>query len=391
MSNFVIISKDAMCTDYLPTYGNKQWHTPNIDALAKQGTVFNRHYTAAPSTVMSFYSMCTGLYAHETNYEMYEKKHTMYDGETIFTKLKQRGFESCHIVWDDMWMVLPEYFDYFRNDVELHPLHDLRQGVGAHYIHDGELKPNDEVAVETYRSVETVVKNILSGTDNTFLWLHLPHVIRGRVSYGSDIELFDKYVGMIRKYVNDNQIAITADHGNMNGHHGKIGYGYDVYESAIKIPLITPRIDGIETWTHITSNIDLYSLLFEKKIIEHDIVYSDSAYRAQGHRKLAIVGEQYKYIYNKSTGNEELYDLSYNADESISIMREKYVDDDRKIAVPLRELYYYPSWDELDSVRSNMRSVKNKVWRNGSLAVVVKSKIKDFIRPFYVLLTKTKN
>ena len=35
--------------------------TPNIDELAKKGTVFNRHYTAAASTAMAFTSMATEL------------------------------------------------------------------------------------------------------------------------------------------------------------------------------------------------------------------------------------------------------------------------------------------------------------------------------------------
>ena len=36
---------------------------------------------------------------------------------------------------------------------------------------------------------------------------------------------------------------IAADHGNMNGMKGKISYGHDVYETAVNIPLIAPRID----------------------------------------------------------------------------------------------------------------------------------------------------
>lgn len=88
MKNIVIISKDAMCTDYLPVYGNSFFKTPNIDELARKGTVFLNHYTAAPSTVMSFYSMVTGRYAHETKYELYQKKFEKIEQDTWFKKLK---------------------------------------------------------------------------------------------------------------------------------------------------------------------------------------------------------------------------------------------------------------------------------------------------------------
>ena len=220
MSKFVLISKDAMCTDYLPVYGNKQWKTPNIDALAEQGTVFTRHYTAAPSTVMSFYAMATGTFAHETKYELYQKIHEVYQGETIFTKLKDKGFK-CHLVWDEEWEVLFDYYDYYRDDVEVHSLHGLRQGVGSHYVHDGFLQPDDSKAEQAFQMTSKVIKDILDSDENVFLWVHFPHVFYGRVSYGSDIELLDRYVGMIRELVPDHCIAFTADHGNENGHKGK--------------------------------------------------------------------------------------------------------------------------------------------------------------------------
>ena len=39
-NHVILVSKDAMLSSYLPTYGNKYWKTPNIDELAKKGTVF---------------------------------------------------------------------------------------------------------------------------------------------------------------------------------------------------------------------------------------------------------------------------------------------------------------------------------------------------------------
>lgn len=390
MSKWVLISKDALCLDYLPSYGNKLWNTPNIDALVSKGTVFRNHYTAAPSTVMSFYSMITGCYAHETKYEMYERIHDEYVGDTFFTKLKEQGYSS-HIIWGDIWMVLPEYFDCYRNDVTIHMLDGFRQGVGAHYEHSGFLVPDEKKRRATFASVENEIRNILDTDENVFLWVHFPHVINGEVAYGSDIELFDEYVGLIRSIVPDECIAITADHGNMNGHKGKICYGYDVYEPAIKVPLITPRIDGIEEYQENSTSIDLYSILFEKRIPTHKFVYSDSAYRAQGHRKLAIVYDRFKYIYNKKTGKEELYDLDFDPTEEFSLLEDYVYDPDRKFNAPSRELYYYPKWEMLPEIRQMMRQEKNRIWKNGSNKVVMKSNIKDMIRPIYEKLKKQKS
>ena len=386
MSKYILISKDAMTTDYLPIYGNKLWKTPNIDALAREGTVFRNHYTAAPSTVMSFYSIITGRYGHETDYEMYEKIHDVYQGETLFSKLRNMGYQ-CHIIWGDIWMALPQYFDCYRNDVTIHKLEGFKQGVGAHYQHTGFLVPNEERKQATFAAVEDAVRQVLGSSENIFLWIHFPHVINGEVAYGSDIELFDRYIGFIRRLVPDECIAVTADHGNMNGHKGKICYGYDVYQPAIRVPLITPRINGMTEYNCNTSSVDLYSILFEKKIPIRQFIYSDSAYCAQAHRKLAIIWDHYKYIYNKKTHTEELYDLRYDPTEEFSIMEDWVYDPDRKINAPSRELYYYPEWGNLPEVRWLMRDKKKQIWKGGHASVVFKSNVKDLIRPIYERIT----
>ncbi len=390
MSNFILISKDAMCTDYLPVYGNTHFHTPNIDELAAKGTVFRNHYTAAPSTVMSFFSMITGVYGHETKYEMYEKLHDVFQGETLFTKLKDKGYE-CHILWGDIWMVLPKYFDCYRDDVVIHAHETFRQGVGAHYSHEGFLKPNRDKIENTLRETMEKIRSIVDGRDNIFLWVHFPHVINGQVAYGSDIELFDRYIGEIRTLFPDDRIAITADHGNMNGHKGKICYGFDVYQPASRVPLIVPRMDGMAEYHANSSSTDLYSILFEHRVPTHEFIYSDSAYRAQRHRKLAIVYDHYKYIYNKQTKTEELYDLAFDPTEEFSLIEDYIYDPDRKFQAPSRELYYYPDWEKLPAVRQKLREEKNRIWRNGSMSVVLRSTVKDLIRPIYARFRKKKS
>lgn len=390
VNKFVLISKDALCRDYLPTYGNKRWSTPNIDAIAAQGTVFTNHYTAAPSTVMSFFSMITGKYAHETAYELYEKINDVYEGETFFTKLREKGYQ-CHIIWGDLWMPLPKYYNCYRDDVTLHRIDGFRQGVGAHYSHKGFLKPDLEKEERTYSMVTEEIRKVLESGEKVFLWVHFPHVINGRVAYGSDIDLFDRYVGFIRSLVPDNCLALTADHGNMNGHKGKIGYGYDVYQPAARIPLITPRVSSRQVISDNTSSVDLYSILFEGKYPEREFIYCDTAFKAQMHRKLAIIHKHYKYIYVKRNKSEELYDLDFDPTEEFSLMKDYIYDMDRNITTPSRELYYYPDWEGIEEIRNIMRREKARIWQNGSLTATAKDCAKDVLRPAYVRLTKKKN
>lgn len=380
---FILLSKDALCTDYLHFYGKKpgQFATPNLDELVGKGTLFTNYYCAAGSTVMAFYSMCTGQFAHETNFQMYERGDFKFEGETLFTKAKKIGYDQCHIVWDEDWGFLPEYFDYFRNDVTIHNIDGFRERVSFHKKKEGNVKKDDKLAYETMERIKQKLMFLLDTKDNVFIWLHLPHVVRGRAGYGSDIDMFDKYVGMVRSLVPDECIAITADHGNLNGYRGKLAYGFDVYNRVARIPLITSRKKELNVYANNVSAVDIFSLIFEEDIPQRDFVYCDSAYRAQKSRKLAIFYKNFKYIFRKKDGHEELYDTFYDPDESFSLISDKWFDFDRKVYVESREEYYYPLWNELPKIRKIMRNEKKRIWRNGSLPVVIKSNIKDVLRP----------
>jgi arylsulfatase A-like enzyme len=60
--NIILITPDQMRADYMHTYGYPYPDTPNIDELAKQGTVFSRAYAAAPWTTPSFGAILTSLF-----------------------------------------------------------------------------------------------------------------------------------------------------------------------------------------------------------------------------------------------------------------------------------------------------------------------------------------
>lgn len=383
---FALVSKDAMCRDYLHHYGilPGQFETPNIDELVEKGTIFNHYYCAAPSTVMAFYSMCTGLFAHETDFQLYEKCHKRIEGKTVFTEAKQYGYDEFHCMWDEDWDAFLDYYDYFREDVIIHSYKDFRAHVGVHKKGAGIIQNDEEKSIKTLRMIEEEIKSILDTTKSVFLWIHFPHVISGRSGYGSDIDLFDRYIGMIRKYVPDSCIAITADHGNMNGHKGKLAYGFDVNESSACIPLIVPRVDNLRVCNDLVSAVDLFAILYRGEIVKRDYLYCDSAYRAQEHRKLAIIHGHYKYIYNKKDNSEELYDLLYDPTERLSLINDKLFDVDRKIYVNISEEYYYPFWSELLKERLLLRTEKNRIWRDGSFIVILKSRVKELIKPFYM-------
>src|SRR5687768_15495838 len=65
--NIVIINLDDMGWGDFGAYGSQHSQTPNIDALANQGTRFTQFYSGAPICSPSRTSLFTGQYAARSN------------------------------------------------------------------------------------------------------------------------------------------------------------------------------------------------------------------------------------------------------------------------------------------------------------------------------------
>lgn len=388
--SIILITKDALCKDYLPIYGNKYWkgQTPNIDELASKGTIFNCHYTAAPSTVMAFRSMMFGTFAHEQPYADYIPMEVPQEESYFFPYAKSLGFE-CHLLWDKIWvrMVL-RYGNMFGPDVIIHNVDGINQGVGPHTKATNKPKRNDEIARNSIQIIEDEVDKICKSEKKVFLWIHLPHVIRGRIGYGDDMDLFDDIIGMLRKYFQDDNIFISADHGNMDGYHNKYVYGFDVYTPAVEIPLITPKIDSLSEYNGLTSNVDIKALIFNRSITQRDVVFSDCAYYAQPHRKLAIISNEFSYIFNKHKKREELYDLRYDRYQRSNLISDHFFDTDRKLDTLTKDVYFSPRWEEAQDSRDYFRTIRDQVWKNPPWYIEIRGRLLAFAKMVFVKIRK---
>ena len=303
MDRKILITKDALRKDYLPCYGNKYWKTPNIDELVKKGTKFLKHYTTAPSTAMAVTSMFTGKYSFETDRKEYIEVKQFNDNETLFDVFTKKGLKTF-VIWPFEWHELAwKYSKVFPKQTKVISVKEFSENIQRNT--NKNIKINIELSTKTLLSIINTIDNVFSKNKNVFIWLHLPHVIKGRTSYGSDIDLFDKLVGEIRKRFDDDSIYISADHGHMNIDKGIPVYGFHVYEGAIRIPLISPRIDNMKEVNFPTSNTQLKDIILNGKIEKQKYVYSDTQYYLQENRKLAVIKDNYKYIYNN---NENIID-----------------------------------------------------------------------------------
>lgn len=374
-----LFSKDALSIENLPLYGNKYWHTPNIEALAQNGTVFYNHYTSAASTSMVFSSMLTGKYPYEFKKRYKYNYVSPNEFESIFDVLQADGFD-CHILWsiDYMTGAWP-YVREFGNEekTKIHIV-DMHQPAGLHRKRGENLQRDDKLARQTIINIESVLESIEG--DKLFIWLHLPHVLKGRISYGDDIDLVDELLGFVRSKYGDENIFFTADHGHMNFHKNIMGYGFHVYQLTCRVPLISPRINGMKSVDFLTSHVDLKKLILERCITKRDYVLVDSQYYAQPDRKLAIITERFKFIYNKRDAIEELYDLKWDPEERFNLLEDERYDKDKMMLRNTKELYFYPYHDEIPEQYLYFKNILNQVWINGTKKQESECKIKNYVK-----------
>lgn len=364
-NSILLLTKDAQCKSYYPCYGNTFYSgkTPNLDELVSKGTKFNNCFTVAPSSAMSYMGMFTMKYPYEHDMKTYIPLSKSYEGITLFDKANELGY-STHVYWDEHWYKMAYiYSRCYGKNTNIHYLKKLRQGVGPQYRRNDVIVRDDKVANETLDMVRKEMELLAREGKKVFVWFHMPHVLNGRTGYADDIDLYDQYIGMFREFFADENIFISADHGNMNGHRGKLRYGFDVYDTAINIPLITPRIDGMIECNAQICNKDFFDLIFNRKIREQKYIIVDSAYYAQNHRKTAVIFGKYRYIFNKALKEEELYDVEWDPNQNYNLISDWYYDIDRRQRSLARELYFYPYWDELPEIRQELRNIKDRIWR----------------------------
>ncbi|HUW56190.1 MAG TPA: sulfatase-like hydrolase/transferase [Planctomycetota bacterium] len=71
--NILFITTDQQRTDTLGVYGSRQVKTPHVDALARQGTLFERAYSQNTVCIPARTSMATGRYIHQHTVDYMEE------------------------------------------------------------------------------------------------------------------------------------------------------------------------------------------------------------------------------------------------------------------------------------------------------------------------------
>lgn len=272
IERIVLISIDTCRPDYLGCYGYSRNTSPNIDAVAREGILFENVISPIPTTLPAHSSLFTGTIPpyhgiHDNmNYRL-EDSHV-----TLAEILKDNGFTTAGIV---SAFVLNSHFG-------------VAQGFD-HYNDEFETTLNttgvdERLGAETSRfAIEWLKEN---NDEKFFLFLHYydPHYTYEppepfksafqdlsedkkktkrytQNNYAGEIAYTDHCIGQVIDNLkklgiyDSTLIIILSDHGEMIGEHKEATHTYFIYQSAVKVPMIfklpgenTPPKDKTHYW-----------------------------------------------------------------------------------------------------------------------------------------------
>ena len=157
--NLVFFLGEGLRNDEFGFMGNKALKTPNMDALAREGTVFKNAFVTNALCLPSRAIFLTGAYSHTTGATTNEEATVPISFPLVSDLLKAAGYETAFVgkshvsgaLLDHPW----DYYFGFRGQADyLNPTITERIGAG-------------EATTKTYR--DTYVDDLL--TDRTVAWL----------------------------------------------------------------------------------------------------------------------------------------------------------------------------------------------------------------------------
>lgn len=304
--NVVVISLDTLRADHLGTYGYERDTSPNLDAIARRGVLYESCYAQAPVTLISHMSIFTGLYPRRhgvvTDRLVLPEK-----TPTLTALLRQRGYATAAFTgggyvrerfgyhgfdrfehsryWDASYRSENQQFQKMLDwvDTQTDPFflfwHSYR--VHSPYNPPSETDRFSDPGYDGIVSVDpdTPVDVCADVQARGCQWKGLPYYERLLDSMSrSDVQhVVDKYDGEIlsldalvgrlwghleeRGLLTNTVVVITSDHGESfaeRERNAKIGHGL-LYREVLHVPLIVyaPGIEGPHRRSELVETIDI--------------------------------------------------------------------------------------------------------------------------------------
>jgi len=347
-AHVLLITLDTTRPDRLGAYGYKGAVTPEFDAFARNGVLFENAYSPVPLTLPSHASILTGTYPPHHGVRTNGKYVLAPQAITLAETLKASGYDTAAFVSSfilDSRFGLDQGFDLYSDRMD-----------DASRIKNLE---SERRAAAVYEDFAHWLEHYPGG--RFFAWVHFfdphspydppePYRSDARLPdpYDGEIAYMDVYLGKVRNllgekgFLDSTLIVLAGDHGEAFGEHQEAGHTIFCYEENIRVPLVLagplPWPRGIRV-LHRVSLVDILPTILEYLKMETPaFVQGRSLLPFIEGRKLGDRDEYFESLYSQEVlgcaalqgifrgpwkfirlPKPELYDLSSDPHEKINL------------------------------------------------------------------------
>ncbi|MFB3813076.1 MAG: sulfatase-like hydrolase/transferase [Terriglobales bacterium] len=366
--NILLVTIDTLRADRLGCYGAKQVQTPTIDALARDGIVYERAMAQVPLTWPSHVAVLTGTYPFHNGVQDFTGQPLAPQFRTVAQSLRDHGYATAAVissfVLDRSWG-LARGFDHYDDAF-----------AGADFL-------QKDIALVERRAGESVDRALGWLKERPrgkpfFLWLHLydPHhpydapgpfrsQYRDR-AYDGEVAYTDAEVGRLIAWLQRNRlyertaVVLLSDHGESLGQHGEREHGFFIYNSTLHVPLLVkPAAGGRVAERRVSRPVE--TIAVAPTILQLAGI-KDQIEQQFDSRSLLRPGQENAPVYS-----ETFYPFS---SFGWSPLRSLQSGDFHYIEAPKRELY---------NLRSDPAETNNIIAQQNAMAGVMSAKLRELM------------
>jgi arylsulfatase A-like enzyme len=235
------VSIDTLRADHVGAYGARTGATPNLDALAAEGVVFENALTPVPVTLPAHASMLTGLLPHRHGVRDNGLYRLPADLPTLAALLAGAGYDTAAVV---AAAVLDRQYGLDRG---FRRYDDQVGGPGGLTIPERPAAAVTDAALAAAAGLRPPFFLFVHYYDPHAAY-HPPPPWAERFAdrpYDGEVAYADAEVGRLRRELvarglgtNNTIFAVTSDHGEGLGEHGEATHGPFLYQTTLHVPLV---------------------------------------------------------------------------------------------------------------------------------------------------------
>ncbi|WP_437487258.1 sulfatase [Sorangium sp. So ce1014] len=266
--DILLVTLDAVRADHTSAYGYGRDTSPRLAELAARGVLFERAYAASSETQRAIAPLVTGRRLNRAARDRRAWPTLLPGNDTLAERMKRAGYLTAAVssfTWISQERGFDQGFDRFETVYgEAHP----------------EREATGHLAVK--KAIE-LLEGAARRAQPVFLWLHLfdaheRYVAHPGIRFGSgrtaaydgEIAYVDRQLGALLDAVargpraGRTAIIVHGAQGEGLGEHATLGHGVELYEEAIRVPLVV-ALPGAAPgrYPHPVSTVDIAPTVLE--------------------------------------------------------------------------------------------------------------------------------